>query len=136
MIDESKRDESMNRSNVKTLVTKPWDLQVYQRGFKLALEVHQVSLGFPKMEQYALADQLRRSSKSICANIGEGFAKQKFSTIEFGRFLGIAEASASETQVWLQFAKELGYITETQFANWSDDCDAVAAMLVKLRGKL
>ena len=50
------------------------DLEVFRRAYRLSLEVHRVSLGFPRIEQWALADQIRRASKSICANIAEGSA--------------------------------------------------------------
>ena len=53
------------------------DLEVFQRAYRLSLEVHKLSLGFPSIEQQGLADQLRRASKSICANLAEGFAKQR-----------------------------------------------------------
>jgi four helix bundle protein len=53
------------------------DLEVFQRAYRVSLEIHEQSLRFPKIEQYALADQVRRASKSICANIAEGFAKQR-----------------------------------------------------------
>nr|WP_263499085.1 four helix bundle protein [Mesorhizobium sp. BR1-1-3] len=55
------------------------DLEVYKRAYVVSLDVHKATLAFPKMEQYALADQLRRSSKGICANLAEGFAKQTHS---------------------------------------------------------
>jgi four helix bundle protein len=126
-------DESMNQDAVTKLVAKAWDLSVYQTAFALALELHEISLSFPKNEQYALADQMRRSSKSICANIGEGFAKQKYSKAEFSRFLSIAEASANETQVWLQFAFKLNYITEKQFLTWANLYEKIAAQIYKLR---
>ncbi|WP_263498206.1 four helix bundle protein [Mesorhizobium sp. CA13] len=51
------------------------DLDVYRRAYAVSLDVHKATLVFPKMEQYALADQMRRSSKAICANLAEGFAK-------------------------------------------------------------
>ena len=69
------------------------DLDVYQRAYRVSLDVHKVTLGFPKMEQYALANQMRRASKSICANIAEGFAKQRASPAEFRRYLMIAVGS-------------------------------------------
>lgn len=132
-------DESMNRvENLPVrsrLVTKAWNLDVYQTAFRLALEIHQVSLAFPKIEQYALADQLRRASKSICANIAEGFAKQKYSNAEFSRFLSMAEASANEVNVWLQFAVNLQYITNNQYTGWSNEFEKVAAQIVRLRPK-
>ena len=85
------------------------DLDVFQRAYRLALEVHRVSLTFPAMEQRALGDQCRRASKSICANIAEGFGKQRNSRAEFKRFLRIAIGSADEMRVWARFCLDLGY---------------------------
>ena len=63
------------------------DLEVFRRAYRLSLEVHRASLEFPRIEQFALADQIRRASKSICANIAEGFGKQRQSRTEFHRFV-------------------------------------------------
>ena len=71
------------------------DLEVFQRAYRVSLELHRESLRFPKIEQYALADQLRRASKSICANIAEGFAKQRRSSAEYRRYLLMAIGSAT-----------------------------------------
>ena len=60
------------------------DLEVFRRAYRLSLEVHRASLALPRIEQFALADQLRRASKSICANLAEGFARQSHSAAEFG----------------------------------------------------
>ena len=84
-------------------------LEVYQKAYKLALEIHQASLRFPKMEQYELASQLRRASKSIPANIAEGMGKQS-SAGEVRRFIQIAIGSCDESRVWLEYAKDLGYL--------------------------
>ncbi len=83
-----------------TLIKTYEDLDVFKSAFTLSVEIHRVSLEFPKIEQYALADQLRRSSKSICANIAEGFGKQQLSKLEFRRFLLMALGSSEETSVW------------------------------------
>lgn len=77
------RSETKRRANE---VRSFRDLIVYQNAYRLSLEIHKATLGFPKMEQYGLADQMRRSSKSICGNIAEGFAKQRRSSAEFRRF--------------------------------------------------
>jgi four helix bundle protein len=61
-------------------------LEVFQRAYRISLDVHRVSLGFPDIEQRALADQIRRASKSICANLAEGFGKQSLSKVEFPPF--------------------------------------------------
>ena len=112
------------------------DLVVFKKAFALSLEIHKISLSFPKIEQYALADQLRRSSKSVCANLAEGFPKQKYSSAEFGRYIGIAEASTGETQVWLQYALALGYIPNQQFLELDNSYSSIKAMLYKLRKSL
>lgn len=67
---------------------------------------------FIREQQYALADQIRRASKSICANLAEGFAKSHTSPAEFKRFTLIAIGSAEEIIVWISFAKDLGYVDE------------------------
>ncbi len=84
-------------------------LDVYQKAYKLSLEVHKVSLSFPRIEQYELASQLRRSSKSIAANIAEGMGKQA-SNKEVRRFIQIAIGSCDESRVWLEYARDLGYM--------------------------
>ena len=87
------------------------DLQIYQLGYKLMLEIHNVTMGFPKIEQYGgIADQLRRSSKSIVANIVEGFGKQRFYKDEFKRMLVYSIGSCDETMLWIKTSKDLGYI--------------------------
>ena len=63
------------------------DLEVFKRAHKLSLEVHALSLELPQIEQFALADQIRRASKSICVNLAEGFGKQSQSKAEFKRFI-------------------------------------------------
>ena len=66
------------------------DLEVFKRAYLVSLEIHKATLEFPQIEQYALADQLRRSSKGICANVAEGFGKQSHSVAEFMRFIHMA----------------------------------------------
>ena len=84
-------------------------LEVYQKAYRLALEMHKITLQFPKIEQYELAQQLRRSSKSIPANIAEGMGKQE-SAKEVSRFIRMAIGSCDESRVWLEFARDLGYM--------------------------
>ena len=108
-------------------VTSFEDLDVFRRAYRVSLEVHRASLGFPRIEQSALADQLRRASKSICANIAEGFGRQKRSKPEFRRFLQMALGSSDEMRVWLRYALDLGYIVET-------DCSAGETSIKVSRG--
>jgi four helix bundle protein len=121
---------------VTSFITAARDLDVYKRAYVLSLEIHKASLEFPKIEQFALADQMRRASKSICANLAEGFAKQTHSKPEFGRFLSIALGSCSEMQTWIIYAFDLAYIEQSQLNHWLTEYDAIFAMLVKFREKL
>ena len=81
------------------------DLEVFQRAYRISLDLHRASLRFPRIEQHALADQIRRASKSICGNLAEGFGKQRRSGAEFKRYLLMAIGLADEMQVWLRYAR-------------------------------
>jgi four helix bundle protein len=108
------------------------DLVVYQNAYRLSLEIHRATLGFPKMEQYALADQMRRASKSICGNIAEGFAKQRASSAEFRRFITIAIGSSDEMKVWLDYSRDLGYVEAPQVDGWQMEYARISRMLHRL----
>ena len=105
------------------------DLEVFRRAYRLSLELHRASLEFPRIEQFALADQLRRSSKSICANMAEGFAKQNYSAAEYRRYLLSAIGSSDETQLWLRYCVDLGYVEEVMGRKWVDGYGEVSRML-------
>ncbi len=111
------------------------DLEVFQRSYRLALEVHRKSLALPKIEQFVLGDQVRRASKSICANIAEGYGRQSRSKAEFKRFLWMAIGSADEMRVWARFALDLGYIEEPPWREWRDEYQVIAKMLLSLAAK-
>lgn len=105
------------------------DLEVFQRAYKASLEIHRMSLQMPRVEQYGLADQLRRASKSICANIAEGFGKQSQSGAEYKRYLQIAIGSADEMRVWIRYCLDLGYIDEAQWNEWRNEYLEIVKML-------
>lgn len=105
------------------------DLHVFQRAYAVSLEVHRASLKFPREEQFALADQMRRASKSVCANIAEGFGRQRDSSAEFKRFLTIAFGSCEEMQVWTRYAMDLGYVDEAVSSKWRNEYIELAKML-------
>ena len=110
-------------------VTRVEELEVFRRAYALSLEVHRASLDFPRIEQFALADQVRRASKSICANLAEGFGRQAGSKPEFRRFLTMAIGSADEMQVWALYCRDLGYIDEVTAERWRGEYREVARML-------
>ena len=97
--------------------------------------MHRKSLEFPPLEQRALADQLRRASKSICANIAEGFSRQGRSAAEFKRFLGMAMGSADEMRVWLRYCLDLGYVDAETWRRWRDEYQEISKMLQGLSRK-
>lgn len=114
------------------MVKSVYDLDVYQSAYRLALELHKTALNFPKEEQFALSSQMRRASKSICANLAEGFAKSHKSPAEFRRFCLIALGSAEETKVWIDFARDLDYISVSQSDSWKTGYTTICKQLNKL----
>ena len=110
-------------------VSRVEDLGVFQRAYRLSLEVHRASLEFPRIEQFAVADQVRRASKSICANLAEGFGKQRQSRVEFHRFLLMALGSADEMQIWSLYCRDLGYVGVDVAERWRGEYREIARML-------
>jgi four helix bundle protein len=118
------------------LVQSFQDLIVWQRAFRVSLDIHKKSLLWPKEEQFGgIAGQIRRSSKSVAANLTEGASKQSSAT-EFGRFISMALGSANETQLWLMYAQELGYESEPTVQAWRSDYEELTKMLSALRKNL
>ncbi len=111
------------------MITSFEELEVFQRAYKISLEIHKQSLEFPKREQYGMADQIRRASKSICANIAEGFGKQHHSKAEFKRYLIIAIGSSDEMRVWLRYCLDLSLIEEGSWSKWRDEYQEISKML-------
>jgi four helix bundle protein len=112
------------------------DLEVFKIAFKTSIEIHKISLNFPKIEQYELASQLRRSSKSICSNLAEGFSKQSVSKAEFKRFITICLGSCNETRVWLRYCLELGYLKKDEYVGLREVYLRIAKMLGSLRSNV
>ena len=110
------------------------DLKAYQKAYELALEIHRESLKFPKIEQYGgIAEQLRRSSKSVAYNIAEGYARNEASTADFKRFVGMAKSSCEEMRAQLDFSKDLGYISKTTYEAYEDSCIEVRKILTAIQ---
>ncbi len=112
------------------------DLEVFKRAYRISLDVHRASLKFPAVEQRALADQIRRASKSICANVAEGFARQGPSPADFRRFVIMAVGSSDEMRVWSRYCFDLGYIDEPAWQDWRDQYQEISKMLQGLARSL
>jgi four helix bundle protein len=112
-------------------IQKCKDLEVYNQSFSLAGDIFKETKNFPKEELYSLVDQIRRSSRSIPANIREGFAKRKYPDV-FVRHLNDALGSSEETMTWLDFALQAGYLSKEQHQNFNEKYRQIGAMIYKL----
>ena len=90
------------------------DLLVFNKAYQLALIISRLTKNFPSDERYLSVDQIRRSSRSICANIAEAYRKRQYVKYFISK-ISDADGEASETVIWLDFSKDLGYITEDQY---------------------
>jgi len=104
------------------------DMKVYQMAYKLAMEIFKISKSFPKSEMYSLTDQIRRSSRAVCANIAEAYRKRRYPK-HFALRVSDADSEASETLVWLDFAKDCDYINIEQHKSMSSEYEEVGKML-------
>ena len=104
-------------------------IDFYNRAYAASLTVHKLAQGLPKIEQWVLADQMRRASRSICANVAEGFSRGRESSQEFKRFLQMAMSSAEEMQVWLDYCVDLGYVTATHIDPIRQDYSEINKMI-------
>jgi four helix bundle protein len=105
------------------------DLEVFQIAYKNAMDIFQTSKSFPKEEKYAITDQIRRSSRSVCANIAEAFRRRRY-VKSFALRLNDAEAEASETQVWINFSYDCGYLNEKTMRELLDSYNTIIAKIV------
>ena len=110
------------------------DIIAYQKAYQLSLEIHRDSLGFPRIEQFAVADQIRRASKSIALNVAEGFGRKNQSSLaEFKHFLLIAQGSCDETRSLLDYCKDLNYISQEQHEKYESLCQEIGKLLNSMR---
>ena len=105
------------------------DLEVYQKAFGVAMEIFELSKMFPREETYSLTDQIRRSSRSVCANLAEAWRKRRY-TAAFISKLSDSETEAAETQVWIEFAVKCGYMKREGAATIYKTYDAILATIV------
>jgi four helix bundle protein len=107
------------------------DLKVYQMAYQLALEIHNVTKNFPKEEKYSLTDQIRRSSRSVPANLAEAWKKRRYEKAFISKLIDCA-GEAGETEVWLDFAKDFGYLNESKHKELMNKYDEVNRMLFSM----
>lgn len=110
------------------------DLDVYNLAYTLAMKVFRLTVDFPKAERYALTDQVRQSSRSVCGNIVEGFAKRRHASV-FKNSLNNALGESEETKVWLDFALDCDYISPEKHQELTAGYEQTSAMLWTLMTK-
>ncbi len=104
------------------------DLTVYQKAFTLAMEVFEITKKFPSVEKYALTDQVRRSSRSVCRAIGEGYRKRQYPK-HFSAKMSDADMENTETQISLDFAMSCKYITPEECNDLRKKSEEIGKML-------
>ena len=107
------------------------DLDVYKLSYRMALEIFEETKKFPKEEKYSLTDQIRRSSRSVSANIGEAWGKRMYRS-HFVSKLSDSYMEAYETQVWLDFSKAHSYLTNERYEYFTDNYDHICRMLFNM----
>ena len=110
------------------------DLEVYQRAFATAMEIYEITKGFPAEERFSLVDQIRRSSRSVCANVAEGWRKRRYEAV-FRNKMTDSMQEASETQCWLEFALACNYIDDRSFEKLDCEYEKVISMLNSMEKK-
>ena len=109
-------------------VMKVQDLIAYKKGFKLAMDIFDLSKKFPKEETYSLTDQVRRSSRSVCANLSEAYRKRRYPK-HFISKLTDCDAENGETQTWLEFSLACNYISSEKYNKLYEQSIEIAKLL-------
>jgi four helix bundle protein len=104
------------------------ELLAYQKAFHLAMEIFEISKTFPKEETYSLTDQIRRSSRSVCANLAEAYRKRRYIN-HFISKLTDCDAENSETNVWLDFALACNYLSQENYNSFTQKSNEVGKLI-------
>jgi len=113
------------------IINSAKELTVYKKAYGLSMEIFEISKTWPVEERYSLKDQIRRSSRSVCSNLREAWAKRRYEA-HFQSKLTDADGENSETDTWLDFAKDCGYISNEVHERLTAECKQVGAMLGKM----
>lgn len=110
------------------------ELRVYQNAFDAAMKIFEITKSFPAEEKYSMVDQMRRSSRSVCSNLAEGWRKRRYPA-HFVSKLSDSEGEADETRVWLEFSLKCNYISENLFEDLDAKYDLILGQLVKMHSE-
>ncbi len=115
-------------------ITRHQELDVYKKAFEAAMLIFELSKSFPKEETYSLTDQIRRSSRSVCANIAEAWRKRRYESAFIAK-LSDSEGEAAETQTWLEFAVKCKYVEGDIGRDLYKTYDEVIGMMISMISK-
>ena len=104
------------------------NLTAYKKALSLAMDIFRKTESFPKKEDYSLTSQIRRSSRSVCSNIGEGYRKRLYPA-HFVSKITDADMENTETQVWFDFALQCDYISKTEYEDYNKRSEEVGRLL-------
>lgn len=104
------------------------DLKVYKKAYSLAMEIYELSKAWPPEEKYSLTDQIRRASRSVCSNLREAWSKRRYEA-HFISKLTDSDGENSETDTWLDFALDCGYIEQSDHLHLTTECKEIGSML-------
>ncbi|MGB9715173.1 MAG: four helix bundle protein [Thermodesulfovibrionales bacterium] len=110
------------------------DLKVYQLSYKLAMDIFEITKSFPKEEKYSLVGQIRRSSRSIPANLAEAWKKRRYPKMFVSKIIDAA-GEAGETEVWLDFSKDAAYLSKERYESLISGYNEVNRMLYGMINK-
>ena len=109
-------------------ISSPKGLIVYQKAYVLAMEIYGISKNWPNEEKFSLIDQIRRSLRPVCANLIEAQAKKRYEA-HFVSKLSDSDTDNGETDTWLDFAMNCGFLSTSDHANLANECEEVGAIL-------
>jgi four helix bundle protein len=136
---EEPRDDGRKMKEERAItakrITSVRDLEVYKEAFDAAMRIFEISKGFPKEEMCSLTDQIRRSSRSVCSNLAEGWRKRLYRAVFLDK-LADAGQEACETQTWLEFAYTCTYLDERVFLTLDERYEHIFAMLNVMEKKV
>jgi four helix bundle protein len=112
-------------------IQKHTELEVYRKAFDAATHIFELSKAFPKEETYSFTDEIRRSSRSVFANLAEAWRKRRYEAAFIAKLCD-SESEAAETQVWLEFAVKCSYLDRNLAAQLYQDFDEILRMLVAM----
>ena len=108
-----------------------WQLDVYKLSVEAAMDIFELTKKFPREEMYSLTDQMRRSSRSVSGQLGEGWRKRRYEAAFISKLVD-AQGEAGETQVWLEYSVKCGYMTQQDGRKLHRTYDRIIGKLVNM----